>query len=79
MKLSSQSGEPEYIDLKHTCFTPDLEEDPRKTPSHKPSVAPDNINKMLMLLQSEPHVQGSPACEGALVSEVIGHPTSEGV
>ena len=37
---SSKSGAPENIELKDTWFTPDLEEDPRKTPTHVPIVAP---------------------------------------
>ena len=34
----SQSGAQDNIDLKDTCFTPDLEEYPIKTPNHVPIV-----------------------------------------
>ena len=52
----SQSGAPENIYLKETWFNPDLEEDPIETPSHDPSVAPENNNNMLMPLQSTTQV-----------------------
>ena len=45
----SQSSAPDNIDLKDIWFTPDLEEDPSESPSHEPSVAPENNNKTLML------------------------------
>ena len=38
----SQRFAPDNVDLKETWFNLDLEEDPGKTPIHKPSVAPDN-------------------------------------
>ena len=47
----SQSGATDNIDLKDNWFNPDLEEGPIKTPSHKPIIAPDNINKMITFLQ----------------------------
>ena len=55
-----------------------LEEYPRKTPGHEPSVAPDNINKTPTSSQSELHAQESPASKGASVSEVIEFPASQG-
>ena len=78
VQLSSQIGEPDNINLKDNWFTPDLEEDPRETPNHKPSVAPENNNNMLTLPQSVPYVKESPNRKGASISEVIKHPASEG-
>ena len=52
----SQRVAPDNIELKDTWFDPDLEVDPSETPSHEPSIAPENHNNMLMLLQSVPHV-----------------------
>ena len=57
----SQSGAPYNIDLKYTWFTQDIEEDPRKPPSHEPRVTPENINITITLLQSIPDVQESPS------------------
>ena len=65
MQGSSHSNIPENIDLKDTWFTPDLEEDPRETLSHEPSVAKENNNKMLTLSHSVLHVQYSAAREEA--------------
>ena len=70
-----QSGAPENIDLKDTWFTTDPEEDPRKTPSHETSVAPENV----MSSQYVPHVQEGTASEGASVTEVIECTDYEGV
>ena len=78
MQLSSQSSALENIDLKDNWFTPDLEEDPRKTPSHKMIVAPGNNNKIITSSQSEPHVQEIPTSKGASVSEVHERPASKG-
>ena len=50
MQSSSQSGAPDNIYLKDTWFTPDIEEYPRKTPSHEPSIAPENNNNTLKSL-----------------------------
>ena len=36
---------PENINLKYTCFTPDLEDDLIKTPRHKMSIVPNKENK----------------------------------
>ena len=44
---SAQSSATENIDLKDTWFTPDIEEYPRETPSHDPSVDPENNDKMI--------------------------------
>ena len=41
LQRSSHSGAMDNIDLKNTCFTTDIDEDPRKNPSHKTSVAPE--------------------------------------
>ena len=79
MQCSSQSGARDNIDLKDTCFTPDLEEYPIETPSNEPIVAPDNNNNMLMSSQFLLHIQESTNIEGASVSEVIEHPYPEGV
>ena len=70
---------PENIDLKDTLFTTYPEEDPSKTSSHDPSVAPENNNKTRTLPQSKLCVQESPAIEGASIFKVINHPASEGV
>ena len=70
MQRISKSSAPENIDLKDTWFNPDLGEDPRKTPSHNPRVAPDNNNKTLTSPQSEPHVQEGPASEKESSSEL---------
>ena len=78
VQRSSQIIALENIDLKGTWFDPNLDGDPRKTPSNKPSVAPDNSNNTLTLLQSIPHVQESPASKGAYVSEVIERPSPKG-
>ena len=67
------------IDIKDTWFTTDLEKNPSETPSHEPSVAPKNNNKILTPLQYEPHIQERQAIKGEYVSEVIKHPDSEGV
>ena len=56
VQRSSQSVAPENISLKDTWFKPDPGEDPSKTPIHEPSVAPENNNKTLAPLHSEPHV-----------------------
>ena len=76
---SSQNYAPDNIDTKYNWFTPDLEEYPSETPSHEPSVAPENNNNTITSSQSAPHVQESPASEGAHVSEVIKLLASEGV
>ena len=34
VQLSSQSFTPDNIDLDYSWFTPDIDEDPRKNPSH---------------------------------------------
>ena len=52
-----QSAAKDNVDLKDTWFTPYLKEYRGKTLSHKPSVAPENNNKMLMLPQYKTHVQ----------------------
>ena len=77
VQCSSQIISPENIDLKDTWFTPDLEEDPRKTPIHEPSVAPDNNNNMIAPLQYVPHLREIPVIKGAPVSELIKYPSSE--
>ena len=43
VQRSSQSVAPENIDLKDNWFIPDIEEYPRETTSHNPSVAPENV------------------------------------
>ena len=78
VQLSSQIVASDHIYLQDTWFTPDLEEDPRKTSSLNLSVAPDNNNKIITSPQSEPHVQEITARKGASASEVHKHPTSEG-
>ena len=65
VKCISQSGAPENIELKDTWFTPDLEEDPSEIPSHEPSIAILNNNKVFTLSQYEPHVQEIISIEGA--------------
>ena len=40
VQFSSQSGEPENIDLNDTWFTTDLEEDPQENPTNMPIFAP---------------------------------------
>ena len=74
----SQNVEPENIELKEAWFAPDLEEDPRETPSHDPSVTPKNNTNTLTWLYSVPHVQEIQASKGTPVSELIEHPDSEG-
>ena len=75
VQLISQSGAPDNIDLKDTWFNTDIEEDTRKTLSHKLSVTPENKNKTLTLSQYKPHVREIQAREGA--SEVNKHPAPE--
>ena len=79
MQRSSQSGASENISLKDSWLTTDLDEDPRKTPSHDTSVSLENNNIMLTLSQSIPHVQENPSRKGASASEVIDFTASEGV
>ena len=67
------------IDLRDNWFTPDLEEDTRETPSHEPSIAPENNNKTLTSPQSEPHVQEIPDSKRDSESEVIECLVSAGV
>ena len=52
VQLSSQSGTPEIIDLKDACFTPDIEEVPRKTPRHELIIVLKAENKYNMLFPS---------------------------
>ena len=53
----SQSVATDNIDLKDTFLTPNHEEDTSKTPRHKPSLATENNNQPIILLQSKPHVK----------------------
>ena len=76
VQRSSHSGAPDNIDIKYNWFTPDPEEYPSDTPSHDPSVAPDNNNKTLTSFHSGPHVQYIPSRKGS--SEVHKRPVSEG-
>ena len=46
VQLVSQSVAPDNIGIGDTCLTPDIEEDTRKSPSHEPSVAPENNYKI---------------------------------
>ena len=57
VQYNSQSGAQEKIDLKYTWFTPDIEEDPRKPPTHATSIAPENNNNTFTSPQSKTHVQ----------------------
>ena len=75
----SQSFKPYNVDLKDTWFTPDLEKDTNKTPSHDPSVSSENNNKILTPPQFEPHLQESLARKGASASEVHERPAFGGV
>ena len=75
----SHSGALENIDINDTWFTTYIDKYSSKTPSYNPSVAPENNNKTITLLQSEPHVQDSTVREGAYVSEAIKFPASKGV
>ena len=77
MQRRSQIGASDNIDLKDTWFAPDLEEDPRETPNHDPSIAPENNNKIITSSQSELHVQYIWDREGA--SEVHERPASKEV
>ena len=43
----------EYIDLKDTWFTPQIEEDPRETRIQRPSIDPQNVTSLQFTL----HVQ----------------------
>ena len=76
---SSQSGAPGNIELKYTWFTPYLEEDPSKTPTHVLRVSPENIMNIITFLQSVQQGQEILVSEGESVSEVIKRPVSEGV
>ena len=60
VQCSSQRGAPENIDLKDTWFTPDLEDDPRKTPRHEPIIVPisENKNNTLALSPTKPYIHG---------------------
>ena len=78
LQLISQSGVLDNIYLKDTWFTPDLEENPRNPPSQKPSVDPENNNKMLPLPQYEPHVQKITDSKGASAYGVRERKDSEG-
>ena len=79
VQRSSQSGVSENVDLKYTWFAPYIEEYPIKTPSCDPSVASDNNNEMIMLLQYKPHAQEIPASKGSLVTALIECPAYTGV
>ena len=46
VQRSSQSGAPDNIDLKDTWFTPDCDQDPRETPSHKMIFTPYNVTAL---------------------------------
>ena len=72
----SQSFEPYNVYLKDTWFTPDLDQDTSKTPSHEPSVSSENNNKMLTPPQFEPHLHESLVRKGVSASEVYEHPAS---
>ena len=54
----SQSDAKDNIDLKDTCFTPDLEEYPRKTPRNETIVVPttENKNNMRASLPTKPYI-----------------------
>ena len=60
-------------------FNIDPEEYPIETPIHKPSVAEENNNNTLTLLQSKPQEWKFMASEVEPVSEVIKRQSSEGV
>ena len=77
MQLRSHSIAQDNVDLEDTWFNPYLDEDTSKIPSHKPSIAPDNNNKMLTLLQSKMHVQESTASKGEPASELHKHTATE--
>ena len=62
MQLRSQISSSNNIDLKDTWFTPDLEEDPTKTPINDPIITPDNKNQPEYGL----HIQEIMASEGGL-------------
>ena len=79
MQHSLQSGSTEYIDLRETWFTPDVEEYPIKTPAHVPIVTPENNIYLITLSQSTQQVQESEFNKGFSVSEVIERPVSEGI
>ena len=66
----SQSGALENIDLKDTWFTPDLEKDPSKTPTHMPRVAPENNRNMITSSHPIQQVQESTASKIASDYEV---------
>ena len=65
LQCRSQIGALDNIYHKDTWFTPDLEEDPSEIPSHEPSIAILNNNKVFTLSQYEPHVQEIISIEGA--------------
>ena len=60
MQHRSQIGATENIELKDTWFTPDIEENTCKTPTHVPRVAPLNNKNMVASLQPVQQVQESP-------------------
>ena len=70
VQCSSQIGTIDNIYLKCTWLNPNLDEDPRYTPSDDPSIAPKNNNIMLMSVQSVPHIQKILPSKGAPVSGV---------
>ena len=57
VRLISQSVALDYIDLKDTWFTPDLEEDPSGNPNRVPRVAPENNINMITSLHTVYQVQ----------------------
>ena len=57
LQHSSHIGAPDNIEIKVNWFTPDLEEDTSKTPSHNPSFAPEKNNKTITSSQSKTRVQ----------------------
>ena len=73
----SQIGALDNIDLKDNWFTPDIDEDPSKNPSHEPIVTQENVNNKLVLLQYVLYLQEGPVSEGASVFEVIERPASK--
>ena len=79
VQLSSQIEASENIYLKDTWFTPDLDENLSKTPSHDLSVAPGNNNNTLMPSHYILHTQESMASKRSPFSEMIDHTASKGV
>ena len=77
MQRRSQSIAQENIDLKHTWFTPVLEEYTSKTPTNVPRVTPENNRNIIRPMQPVQQVQESPVSKGVSVSEVIKRPVSE--